>query len=120
MSAIRVYPVRDQLVFGKDGKLEGEQLSQSVERGETKRGGGGGEYEPCYQLRIECSGGSGVTDGHDLWEEVEGVDRVEHVHKHYPCREKVWKVGEGECRTRRLVVEPERPGSRGALALGRC
>ena len=65
MPAVRVYSVRDQLVFGKDGQLVGEQLAERAERGETKRGGSGGEHEPNDQLCIEYLGSRVVADGHD-------------------------------------------------------
>ena len=118
MSAIRVHPVRDQLVFGKDGQLESEQLSQRVERGETECGGGGGECEAYEQLGVERSGGRSVTDGHDLWEEVERVDCIERVHEHHPCREEIGEVGEGERRTGDAEVVQGRLSSRGALGFG--
>jgi len=110
--------VRDQLVVGEDGQVVGEQLSHRLEGGETKCRGGNCEYEPDDQLRVDRSSGHGVSDGHDVLEQVECVDYIERADARHPYRKKVRKVGDAERRDSRLEVEPGRCNSRAALAVG--
>ena len=118
VSAVGVYSVRDQLVVREDGQVVGEQLSHRSEGGETKCGGGGCEYEPDDQLCVNFSSGRGVSDGHDVLEQVECVDYIERADAHHPYRKKVGKVGDAERRDSRLEVEPGRRDNLAALTVG--
>ena len=110
----------DQLVVREDGQVVGEQLSHRLEGGETKCSGGGCKYEPDDQLCVDCSSGRGVSDGHDVPEQVKCVDYIERADAHYPYRKKVGKVGDAEGRDSGLEVEPGRRDIRAALTVRGC